>query len=73
MTLMRQAFAQANGSAGMDMLDYFAGQALSGICAQFEPTDSKQRAAMAYQAYLIGWAMIEQRRKLDEKAKESGS
>lgn len=45
---------------GMSRRDYFAGQALAGICTTYRgPVDAPSLARMAYAAYGVADAMIE--------------
>ena len=48
--------------AGMDLRDYFAGEALQGICAS-GPGKSFTNRAIAFEAYSLADAMLAERNK----------
>jgi len=67
---------------GMDLLDWFAGQALNGILSRFEPACSSETDTQAYlegiygtmsiQAYMTAEAMIAEKRRREGGGENAG-
>jgi len=63
-------YGNANGisykNEGMSLLDYFAGKALAGLCAEYSSQTTILESAVAPQAYRFAQTMLAERERIME-------